>query len=54
MNKNLVAKPLLPTEFAAAQPNEQGQHQVVGDACEADWDALHKVIGSFADEHTTL
>ena len=54
MNKNLVAKPLLPTDFAAAQPNEQGQHQAVGDACVADWNALHKAIGSFADEHTTL
>lgn len=52
--QNLVAKPLLPTEFAAAQPNEQGQHQAEADACVADWNALHKAIGSFADEHTTL
>ena len=54
MNKNLVANPLLPTEFAAAHQNEQRQHQAVADACVADWNALHKAIGSFADEHTTL
>jgi antitoxin CcdA len=54
MNKNLVAKPLLPTDFAAAQQNEQLQHQAEADACVADWNALHESIGSFADEHTTL
>lgn len=52
MKKNLVAKPLLPTEFAAAQQNEQRQHQA--EAYVADWNALHESIGSFADEHTTL
>jgi hypothetical protein len=54
MNKNLVAKPLLPAEFTAAQPNDQGQHQAVADACVANWNALHEAFGSFADEHTTV
>jgi hypothetical protein len=52
--QNLVAKPLLPAEFAAAQQIEKPQHQAEADACVADWNALHKAIGSFADEHTTL
>jgi len=54
MNKNLLAKQLLQTEFAAAQQNEQRQHQAEADACVADWNALHEAIGSLADEHTTF
>lgn len=41
-------------EFVGAQQAIQRQRQQWADACAADWDAVHGVIGSFADDHSTL
>ncbi|MCX7231878.1 MAG: type II toxin-antitoxin system CcdA family antitoxin [Burkholderiales bacterium] len=41
-------------EFVAKQLSAQRNRQHVADACAADWNAVHAVVGSFADEHTTL
>lgn len=42
------------TEFVANQQSAQRNRQHVADACAADWNAVHAVVGSFADEHATL
>ena len=42
------------TEFVTSQQQAQRSRQQVADTCAADWNAVHAVVGSFADEHSTL
>lgn len=41
-------------EFVLTQQNAQRDRQRAADTCAADWNAVHTLIGSFADEHSTL
>lgn len=41
-------------EFVENQQIAQRNRQRRADACAADWNAVHEVVGSFADEHSTL
>jgi post-segregation antitoxin (ccd killing protein) len=41
-------------EFVITQQRAQRNRQCVADACAADWNAVNAVVGSFADEHSTL
>ena len=45
---------LLLAEYVANQRQAQLAHRQSADACAADWNAVHKAVGSFADEHSTL
>jgi antitoxin CcdA len=41
-------------EFVAAQQQARLSRQQAAAACAEDWNAVHAVMGSFADEHSTL
>ena len=41
-------------EYVATQQQAQQSRQQAADTCAADWNAVHAVVGSFADEHSTL
>lgn len=32
----------------------QGSHQAMADYCAADWNAVHSVVGDYADDHSPL
>ncbi|MFW2356131.1 type II toxin-antitoxin system CcdA family antitoxin, partial [Hydrogenophaga sp.] len=41
-------------EFVENQQSAQRNRQRKADVCAADWNAVHDVVGSFADGHSTL
>lgn len=41
-------------DYVAGQKLAQLGRQQMADACADDWNAVHKAVGSFADEHSTL
>ncbi len=41
-------------DYVATQHQARAARQQQADRCAADWNAVHAVIGSFADEHSTL
>ena len=44
----------LRAEFVIQQQSAQSTHQRMADACATDWNAVHRAVGSLADEHSTL
>ena len=42
------------TDYVAAQQRAQATRQQQASSWCADWNAVHALVGSFADEHTTL
>jgi antitoxin CcdA len=40
--------------YVAEQQQTRQSRQQLADIAAADWNAVHKVLGSFADEHSTL
>ena len=40
--------------YVAQQQQNRLTRQQQADACASDWNAVHAVVGSFADEHSTL
>ena len=41
-------------DHVATQQQARTARQQDADSCSADWNAVHAVMGSFADEHSTL
>ena len=41
-------------DYVAAQQQARAARQQQADSCAADWNAVHALMGSFADEHSTL
>jgi antitoxin CcdA len=51
---NLSATMELPlAEYVPQQQQAQQSRQQLADACVADWNAVHAIVGSFADEHVS-
>jgi post-segregation antitoxin (ccd killing protein) len=40
--------------FVTSQQQARAARQHTADVCVADWNGVHKSVGSFADEHSTL
>ena len=45
---------VLLTDYVAQQQQSRLTRQQQADAASMDWNAVHAVVGSFADEHSTL